>query len=143
MASTASSTVPCPVSTTTGSAGAIPWTRAERLDAVHPGQLVVDQHGVGLETLQLRQPALRRVRQDRIEAGAFEIDAQVLPQRRLVLDDEYRSGRCHQALPVAGSRSATVVPCPGELRTSIAPPKRSTIRFASGSPTPSPFGFVV
>ena len=94
IASTATSTLPQAVITTTGSVGSTPWMRDSRFEPFLAGGRVarvvqIDQRDVELPRLDGGQHAGRRRRGFELEALALEQQAQRFEHVRLVVGDEH------------------------------------------------------
>ena len=139
IASTASSTDAWPVIIRILIRGSTPWIKPMAFRPFKPGRLKSSRTTSGLKDSSSDNASSADHCRARLVAAIRKIDGNILGESRLVLHDQHRIAH----LRAADRVSSTVVPTPGLLEMEIPPSMRSTIRFASGKPTPRPCDFVV
>ena len=110
---------PWPVSMMTSDAGALLADGLQDLEAVHVGQLQVEQHHLGLELRRRLDGLLSRARPGDLEAQALELAGHDPAEGRVVVDEEERRDGLHwmtrrgAARPAAGQHHLERGPRPG------------------------------
>ncbi len=126
-----------------------PFDRLEDLHSVHPRHLVIEEDQV---IVPLPDPPDRLIAVFGLADGVALLPEEVpehLPLRLAVFHNQNVEFLHSAFAPLtslclsAGSRISKVVPSPLRLRTRISPPCPRMISWARGSPSPSPFSFVV